>query len=328
MKTERKSCMGAASAITPASPMAMIIVIVMIMVMVAPTILAGCGSATMGETSQENEYHLYFLAPADETHGGDRIVECLETLDLPVNATTLEQAQAVVERLLEGSAGGKMESPLPEGVELLGLEIRDRRAYVDFSGGLIQMEGVDLSMADYCLTLSLTALEGIYAVSVTAQGREIGQQPKHVFYERDVLLSTMEDVLQTAEATLYFLDAENALIGENRTIELYEGQTLAENLVAALLAGPKSKDLHSALPEDFAVISVRVEDNICYLNLSPAALDLLPPDAEAQRLALWSLADSLYSMDSVQELHLLAGGVDLEYFGSIPVEIVAFRPMG
>ena len=42
----------------------------------------------------------------------------------------------------------------------------------------------------YCLTLTLTGLEGIGAVSVTSQGRAMGQQPRQVFYERDVLLSS------------------------------------------------------------------------------------------------------------------------------------------
>ena len=78
-------------------------------------------------------------------------------------------------------------------------------------------------------------------------------QPKQIFYERDVLLSTMDDVLQTVEVTLYFLNNEGILTGEKRTIELYEGQTLAENLIAALLEGPQNRELSRAAPEDFQV---------------------------------------------------------------------------
>ena len=183
-------------------------------------------------------------------------------------------------------------------------------------------------MADYCLTLSLTALDGIGAVRITAQGRPVGQQPKQVFYERDVLLSTMDDVLQTVEVTLYFQDSGGTLTGERRTLTLYEGQTLAESLMAALLEGPASRELSPTLPENFTVNYVRIENGICYVSLPAASLALLPEDEQAQRTILWSLAESLYSIAAVDELRLLADGEELAYFGLIPVETVASRPQG
>lgn len=271
---------------------------------------------------------LYYLAPEEAARGGDRIRGVYEPLDLPEDAGTAETASAVVERLLLGSSDGTLSSPLPGGTELLGLEIRDRRACVDLSSSAGQLSGVELAMADYCVTLSLTGLEGIGSVSVTVQGRSIGQQPKQVFYERDVLLSDMDDVLQTVEVTLYFLNGEGALTGERRTLSLYEGQTLAESLVAALLEGPENRELRRAAPDGFAVNYVRVDSGICYVSLPAASLALLPEDEGAQRAILWSLAESLYSIESVEELRLLADGEELSFFGSIPVESVAARPKG
>ena len=217
---------------------------------------------------------------------------------------------------------------LSDKVELLGLEIRDRTAYVDLSSGFNQLVGVGLSMADYCLTLSLTALDSVRAVTVTAQGRPLGQQPKQVFYERDVLLSDMGDVLQTVEVSLYFLNADGALAAEKRMLSLYEGQTLAEALVAALLEGPESRELLRAVPEGFAINYVRVDSGVCYLSLPASSLALLPQDGQTQQMILWSLADSLYSIDSVEEIRLLADGEELKLFGSVPVESVAVRPQG
>ena len=271
---------------------------------------------------------LYFLAPESKARGNDQIKGHMERLDVAEDAPLKELARAVVRRLLDGSEEAGLRSPLPGGVELLGLEILDRRAYVDFSSGVNRLSGVDLALADYCLTLSLTGLDGISAVSVTAQGRALGQQPKQVFYERDVLLSTMDDVVQAVEVTLYFLNSSNALTGERRVIELYEGQTLAENLVAALLEGPQNRELSRVLPEDFQVNFVRMENGVCYVNIPASSLETLPEDEEQQRMMLWSLADSLYSIGSVEELRLLADGEELTAFGMIPVESVASRPQG
>ena len=277
---------------------------------------------------EESGYLLYFLAETDEARGGDLIRSSYEQLDLAEDASLEEQAAAVVERLIAGPADDALRSPLPSGVTLQSIAIQDRRVTVDLSSGFARLGGVELSLADYCLTLSLTALEGISAVAVTAQGREVGQQPKQIFYERDVLLSDMGDVLQTVEVTLYFLNSDGALEGEKRTLEVYEGQTLAENLIAALLSGPESRELTKAIPDDFMINSVRVDDGICSVSISEESLAALPEDESTQRRILWSLSDSLYSIETVRGLRLLSNGEELTYFGQIPVETVAVRPQG
>lgn len=297
--------------------------------MLACLLLVLCGCGEVGETEPvEKENLIYFLAPEEKAKGGDRLQGSYERLGLAEDAPLAEIACSVVERLLAGPEDGLLDSPIPAGVEMTGLEIRDRRVYVDFSSEFGQMSGVELAMADYCLTLSLTALEGLSAVSVTAGGRSLGQQPKQIFYERDVLLSTMDDVLQTVDVTLYFLNGDGVLVGENRTLELYEGQTLAESLVAALLEGPQNRELSRIIPEGFQINFVRVENGICTLNISAASLEALPGDERRQQLILWSLADSLYSVESVEGLRLLADGEELNSFGDIPVESVAVRPEG
>ena len=290
-------------------------------------LLAACAAPDEAQQADGGAL-LYYVLPEEEARGGDRIQARREELDLPENPSPEDEARAVVERLMAGSSDGTVFSPLPEGVELLGLEIRDRTARVDFSGEIRDLSGVDLTLADYCLTLSLTALDSVRAVTVTAQGRPVGQQPTQVFYERDILLSDMGDVLQTVEVSLYFLNADGALASEKRVLSLYEGQTLADTLVAALLEGPKSRELVRAIPADFAVNYVRVDNGICYVSLPAASLELLPEDEQTQRMILWSLADSLYSIDTVEEIRLLADGEELEMFGAVPVESVAVRPQG
>lgn len=290
-------------------------------------LLTAC-SAPAGPEQGTEGVLVYYLLLEEEARGADRIGARWESLALPEGADDLTEARAVVERLMAGPEDESMYSPLPEGVELLGLELRDRTAYVDFSGEIRDLSGVELALADYCLTLSLTALDSVRAVTVTAQGRPLGQQPKQVFYERDVLLSDMGDVLQTVEVSLYFLNADGALAAEKRMLSLYEGQTLAEALVAALLEGPESRELLRAVPEGFAINYVRVDSGVCYLSLPASSLALLPQDGQTQQMILWSLADSLYSIDSVEEIRLLADGEELKLFGSVPVESVAVRPQG
>ena len=295
--------------------------------LLALMLLAACAAPDEAEQDPGGML-LYYVLPEEDARGGDRIQARREILDLPENADGQAQARAVVERLMAGPADGAAFSPLPRSVELLGVEVRDQMAYVDFGGEIRNLSGVDLALADYCLTLSLTALDSVRAVAVTAQGRPVGQQPKQIFYERDVLLSDMGDILQTVEVNLHFLNADGALTAEKRTLSLYEGQTLADTLVAALLEGPEDRELIRTIPAEFTVNYVRVDNGICYLGLPASSLEVLPEDERSQRMILWSLADSLYSIDSIEELRILVDGEELDFFGLVPVENAAVRPQG
>lgn len=121
--------------------------------------------------------------------------------------------------------------------------------------------------------MTLTQLREIAAVTITVRGQQLAYRDKQTFSERDVLLSSNEDVVSTVTAALYFPDQTGKLVPEERTLDLYEGDTQADAVVRALAAGPLDESLSDALPEGFRVQSIWVEDDICYVNLPSAALE-------------------------------------------------------
>ena len=286
----------------------------------------GCADSS-GADGQGVELPVYFLAHADSVRGGDMLQCSLERFDLSGDATTEEIAVAVVKRMLSGSEKAELFSPFPQGTELLSLTIRNGQAYVDLSG-ILRMGGIDLTLADYCLTLTLTAIDGIDSVSVTGNGRVMAQQPRRFFYPRDVLLSSEDSVLQQIQVALYFLNEDGVLTPEIRTLDIYEGETQSAVLITALLAGPKNSDLSGVIPDDFQISSIKVENGICRINLLSSVLQNLPQDEYTQNLILWSLAESLYSLDYIREIRLMADGEELEKFGSVPVTSIGERPQG
>lgn len=283
-----------------------------------------CSDAGRQE-EQETGILIHYVTTAEKAKGGDAVRGVAMDLELAEDASLEEQVKAVVEKLMEDPLDPQLHSPLPEAVELLGVTIQGRRAAVDFSPEFNSLTGVDLTLANSCLVLSLSQLESINSVTVTVQGRPAVQQPQRVFYDWNVLLSSMDDVLRTVDVTLYFADEAGELVGEERILEVYEGQFVAENLVLELLKGPESRELFAVLPEEFLINSVRVESGVCYVNLPEASLALLPEDEARQRLMLRSLTDSLYSLDTVETLRLLVDGQEMETFGTVALGTVAER---
>ncbi|MBR2131070.1 MAG: GerMN domain-containing protein [Oscillospiraceae bacterium] len=286
-------------------------------------------ACTAGKPSDppQDAVPIYFLAPTEQVRGSDALCQSFEQLNLAEDATPSETAVAVVQRLLDGSQNGTLLSPFPEDVHLQSLTIRDRRAYIDFSGSLSRLDGIALTLADYCLTLSLSAIKGIESVTITNEGRALAQQPKQIFRDRDVTLSTESSVLQLIHVSLYFLNEHNMLAAEERILEIHEGETQSDALITALLDGPNHSSLHSPIPEDFLISSIKVENGICRINLPASSLDRLPTDEDTQKLILCSLAQSLYSLSHIQEIHLLMDGTELEKFGLVSTSMIAERPV-
>ena len=187
------------------------------------------------------------------------------------------------------------------------MEVRGSHAKVDLSSAYRNLSGIDLTLADYCITLTLTQLSAIRSVSILVRGQELSYRDSQRFRPRDVLLSSTEDVVATVDVTLYAIAPEGSLAAVPRTLDLYEGDTQAEVLVTALRQGPWDKDWRSALPDWFSIQSVWLDDGICYANLLSSTV---PEDADREEagLALQALRDSLASLDSVREVRILVNG--------------------
>ena len=284
-----------------------------------------CTNANRSESVEEG-IPIYFLAPVNTVKGSDALQCSMEPLSFPATASLEEQAAAITERLLLGSSDGLLQSPFPEDTKILSVTVRDRRVYVDLAGSFARLDGVALTLADYCLTLSLSAIDGIESVTITASGRMLAQQPRQVFRERDVILSTKDSGLQLVDVLLYFADENGTLTAEARTLEIYEGETQAENLIAALREGPFIEGLSAVIPERFTISSIKVEDGVCRINLPAHSLHSLPEGENAQWMILHSLTESLYSLDSIREIRFSADGVEIQKFGKLSLADVTKRP--
>lgn len=282
-------------------------------------LVSGC--AYYGEAKEEEEtaYQLYFMAKElEEDPGGGALQGETVYLQDMEDAEPREVAEALMEELLKGPLDERLKSPIPAGTSLLSLEVTGSRALVDLSAAYGTLSGVMLTLADYAVTLTLTQLPDISLVKITVRGQELAYRDRQIFAARDVLLAPEGDVVSTVPATLYFLNAGGELVGEERTLSLYEGDTQVSAVARALEHGPESKELTSALPEGFRVKSVWLEEDVCYVNLSSALLEDPLPE-EQLTAALRTLERSLCSLETVSETQFLVDGEFANYYGPVNV---------
>ncbi|NLU24238.1 MAG: GerMN domain-containing protein [Clostridiales bacterium] len=277
--------------------------------------LISCGT----QTKRQEGLALYYASDLSASRGGDAIAPVY--VDADKQASVTDQAVALLRMMMEGAQAGKLHSPIPEGTELLSCEVENGIAKVDFSGAYGQLSGMDLTVADYCVTLTLTQLKGVFTVYITVNGKELTYRDTNSFMASDALLSSTEDIVRSVAVTLYFPDKNTrVLTGEDRLLTWYEGQSQADDILAALLAGPASDSLTTVVPAEFKIASVRIDDRICYVNLPQSDLSLLPEDLATQQMILRSLVNSLCSVDGIDGVQLLlAGSVRNTTFGKIDI---------
>ncbi|MBQ2739529.1 MAG: GerMN domain-containing protein [Oscillibacter sp.] len=269
-------------------------------------------------SGREDGYALYFLVDDYENSAGGGAL-AVERVAVE-GADSRETAEKLMEKLLEGPTEEGFKSAIPAGTALLSLELQGRRAIVDLSARYGTLSGIALTLADYAITLTLTQLTDIQAVEITVRGNDIAYRDQQIFTGRDVLIYPEEDVISTVMVELYFLGEDGALQGEKRELQLYEGDTQAGSVVAALADGPEDKDLKEIFPENFRVRSAWQEDEVCYVNLSSTVLekapDMDPADIEK---ALTAIGKSLCSLSSVTETRFLVDGEFIPRYGDVDI---------
>ena len=120
--------------------------------------LAGCGGNAKG-----TEYAVYYCNQAV----GEEAALVAEKRVLPPDT---EPVEGLLNLLLSPPQSENLTMAIPSGVTLRKWTLYNGLLTVDFSSGYGVLSGIDLTLADYSVVLTLTQLEGVEAVMITAEG--------------------------------------------------------------------------------------------------------------------------------------------------------------
>lgn len=127
--------------------------------LLAVTLCSGC----VAHTLEENTYPVYFL---DQSGDGVQALKA-ESRTLAPEGDVVE---GLLHALLEGPQSETLEPTIPVSVLLRGWTLTGGLLTVDLSARYGRLSGIDLTLADYSLVLTLTQLEEVEAVMITVEG--------------------------------------------------------------------------------------------------------------------------------------------------------------
>ena len=270
--------------------------------------LAGCGVVQ----KEQEGLRLYYAASLETHRGGDAIDSVTVDWDELPQGDQVARAESVLALLMGMCQEKGFQSPIPAGTTLRSVTIIGGTARVDFSGSYGQLSGMALTIADYCVALSLTQLEGIYAVRITVNEQDLAYRDNDLFLAGDVLLTSMDDVVRTLTARLYFPNSDGVLTAEERLLTQYEGQSAADVVLSALGDGPSGDDLQPLAEKGLSGMTVRMDNGVCQLNVASASMEELEDDTARQLLLC--VTQSLQSLEGISSVQLYIDGTYAETY--------------
>lgn len=274
------------------------------LVLLAALLCAGCAPQPASGTSPEGQYSVYFVSGQGSADSG--ALAC-EFRTLPPGRGAVD---GLLRLLLAGPESPGLESPFPQGTTLRSWRVEGDQAVVDLSEAYGGLSGVDLTLADSCIVLTLCQLPGVHAVYLTVEGRPRPFRDK-VLHASDLLLENSPDGPSEQEITLWFPSGEE-LTPESRLLRLAVGDDPAVAALQALLAGPETSGLRPICPEGTELLSLDRDGVRLTVNLSGEWLE-----GKEDAAFVHAVADTLAALEPGAEVSFQVEGEPLKRFGGV-----------
>lgn len=229
------------------------------------------------------------------------------------------------DQLRRGPSSSKLKPIMPKDTEITGIELSGGGFLtVNFSEKFLSDDPSRNILNVYAVVKTLCSTAHVSSVKVLVGGEPItGRDKKPLEYisASDINLETEEYRSELRAVDLYFADSKaKKLVKETRTIKITDQQPIEQYLINELIKGTSSKKMKSLLSDKTVLVSVDVEENICYLNFKSNFLDDNSGTSEHEKLVIYSIVNSLTELQTISGVQFYMDGKRVEKFGSVSIK--------
>ena len=266
---------------------------------------SSCGRSSGTQAPEEGLFQVYYL---DKT--GTELYPVAHRAENPESSRE-ELIAELLDCFLHVPNEADAVSAPGEQTEYLGFRLDGTLLYVYFDAQYGEMRKERLMLCSAALTRTLCQIPGVEHVGIYSGDQMLRSRegtPLGPFAANDFIDSVSNvNNYETVELTLYFSDASGKMLaGETRTVTYRVDTPLEELVVEQLLAGPRRGGSRPVFADGTRLLSLSVNDNICYLNFNREFLTAIPD--EDPGVTIYALVNSLAELDSVQRVQIAVEG--------------------
>ncbi len=289
-------------------------------VLLAAALLSGCqGRNHTG--GGEYLYQIYYLNPANT-----RLVAQDYYTDTTDRDLLIEE---LMNQFMRVPDDVDSQTALADKVVYRGHTQEDMVLFVHFDNNYTSMKPYREVLCRAALVKTLTQVPGIDYLSIysgdqpllDANGTPVGMMSASDFVE------SISDVnaFERAELTLYFTDESGELLyPESREVVYSTNTSMERVIIDELIGGPEQEGRYPTLDKNTKILSVSVNENVCYVNFDNT---FLSNSLEVKDyIPIYSIVNSLSELTSVNRVQIsINGSKDGVFRESIPLNTLFER---
>ena len=185
---------------------------------------------------------------------------------------------------------------------------------LDFDTRYLETDHVTEILDRAAIVRTLTQIAGVTGVLFLVSGTSLmtsADEPVGVM-NADTFIDNAGNEINTYDKTrmtLYFADdSGEKLIPVLRNVVYNSNVSLERLVMEQLIPGPYTEDAHATVNPALKILSVTLQDEICYVDVSEEIL--VPPPGIGAQAALYSVVNSLCEIKGVEQVHFYVNGDD------------------
>lgn len=280
------------------------IVCIFLSAAVLALVLSGCVAAGQSTASGDS-------VSVWRVSTGTQAGELLQAQSMALSGGTQAEIDEVLALFLSRTRADGLRRALPDDVELESWTSESGLVTLTLSEEFLAYPAMERSAAAFAAVLTLCQLDEVDAVSILSGGQTLF----HGVDAEDVLLQDTDSDPYTRRLRLYFADSGGRwLESEYHSLSLDDDSELERYVMEELLRGPNDPELRSAIPAGTELLSCHTDSGVCTVDLSAAFLDNRPETALGERLAIWSIVNSLTALADVESVQILCQGQTVDTY--------------
>lgn len=264
-------------------------------------LLTGCG---LKEREQKGiVYKIYYINESDTKVISKDFLSETKDRDLLLQTFLSELAIPQI---------GTYKAVLNDLVSVSEYEIYENQLTLNLGEGFRTLEPIQAILTRAALVRTFCQIEGIKTVTITVNGEPIFDSAGNIIgpMTADMFIDNAGkeiNAVENVKFTLYFADAEGQeLIPITREVEFVSNISIEKVVVEQLILGPTDGDGVATINPSTKVISVTVNDGICYVNLSNDFLTSV--GTISPELVIYSIVNSLVELNNVNKVQIAIDG--------------------